>query len=482
MSRLMSRTAILTISRLSNFAIHVISPLLLVRILDVGGFGQYQEFVIYAMLLVALCTFGVDSSLTYFLPRYPERERKIVSQTTVVNLVTSTVCLLALFLAKPLVLKIASYDFVAPLIAYVFFFVNFNWLEYYWIGKRQPRKVLWYSALRMIVRVTVVLVAAYLTHDVLTIVWSMAAVELIRVLLVSVYLVRERIFIGGIRRMEVVEQLRFAVPIGASAFVQQFGRNLGKLVISSTLGPAGLAYFAIGSYLQPIVRVTRSGIEDSIYPELVRAHGDPGGPLRLWQRVNVLYCVLFFPAFVLLVHYAEVIITTLFTANYLPAVPVFQVFALFLIRRCFNTDVLLRTTGRTGFMLWGAMGALALNVTLIMLLSRYFGLIAPAIAFITAEIALEVYFGLRARRLMKLTVAELVDWSSILRIAASCFLALPILIAFNMLRGPGLPLVAVASMLYFATVLLLAYRFGVADVGRVVGYVWSKTGGRVTKR
>jgi O-antigen/teichoic acid export membrane protein len=456
----------------------VISPLLLVRILDVASFGQYQEFVIYAVLLVALSTFAVDSSLTYFLPRYPERERQLVSQTTAVNLITSATCISALLLAKPLLLRIASYDFVAPLAAYVFFFANFNWLEYYWIAKRQPRNVLWYSALRMLVRVTVMLVVAYMTHDVLTIVWSMAAVEVVRVALIAAYLVRRGIFVRDFRRTELAEQLRFAAPIGASTFVQQSGRNLGKLVISSTLGPAGLAFFAIGSYLQPIVRVARSGIEDSIFPELVRAHAEPGGPLRLWQRVNVLWCVLLFPAFVLLVHFAEVIITTLFTRAYLPAVPVFQIFALFLLRRCFNTDVLLRTTGRTGFMLWGVIGALAINITLIALLSRTYGIIGPAIAFIAAEIALEVYFGQRARRFMKLGIADLIDWRSILRITTSCVLALPILIAFERLPGPQLVLAAVASVLYFAAVLLLAHRFGVDDVGRVTGFVWSKVSGK----
>jgi O-antigen/teichoic acid export membrane protein len=298
------------------------------------------------------------------------------------------------------------------------------------------------------------------------------------VALIAAYLVRRGIFVRDFRRTELAEQLRFSAPIGASTLVQQSGRNLGKLVISGTLGPAGLAYFAIGSYLQPIVRVTRSGIEDSIYPELVRAHAEPGGPLRLWQRVNVLYCVLLFPVFVLLVHFAEVIIKTLFTAAYLPAVPVFQIFALFLLRRCFNTDVLLRTTGRTGFMLWGVIGALAINITLIALLSRTYGMIGPAIAFIAAEIALEVYFGQRARRFMKLGIADLIDWRSILRITASCLLALPILIAFERLPGPQLVLAAVASVLYFAAVLLLAYRFGVNDVGRVTGFVWSKFSGK----
>jgi hypothetical protein len=129
-------------------------------------------------------------------------------------------------------------------------------------------------------------------------------------------------------------------------------------------------------------------------------------------------------------------------------------------------------------MLWGVIGALAINITLIALLSRTYGMIGPAIAFIAAEIALEVYFGQRARRFMKLGIADLIDWRSILRITASCLLALPILIAFERLPGPQLVLAAVASVLYFAAVLLLAYRFGVNDVGRVTGFVWSKFSGK----
>ena len=77
MSGLLSRGAVLTASRLSNFAILMLGPLLLVRILDVDAFGQYQEFMIYAMLFITICGFGMDSSLTYFLPRYPNLERTV---------------------------------------------------------------------------------------------------------------------------------------------------------------------------------------------------------------------------------------------------------------------------------------------------------------------------------------------------------------------------------------------------------------------
>jgi O-antigen/teichoic acid export membrane protein len=183
---------------------------------------------------------------------------------------------------------------------------------------------------------------------------------------------------------------------------------------------------------------------------------------------------MFFPAFVLLVYYAEQIIATLFTSAYLPAIPIFSVYAFFLLRRCFNTDVLLRTTGRTGFMLWGTIGALITNVLLILLLTRTLGLIGPAVAFIAAEIALEFYYAQRARKALHLSIADLADWRSIYRIAASCALASPILFGFSMLPGPEVVLMVVASPLYFALVLFLAHRFGVTDVGRVVAIAWSR--------
>src|SRR5687767_11791811 len=145
MSGLMSRSAILTVSRMSNFAIQLLSPLLLVRILDVASFGRYQEFVIWAALLVTVCSFAVDSSLTYLLPRHPSRARSYVSQTTLLILGISAVCLLIVVLAEPIVLQVASFDFVAPLAAYVFFFVNLNWVDYYWIATRRARVVLYYS-------------------------------------------------------------------------------------------------------------------------------------------------------------------------------------------------------------------------------------------------------------------------------------------------------------------------------------------------
>lgn len=475
MSGLISRGAVLTASRLSNFAIQLLSPVLLVRILDVEAYGQYQEFTIYAVLLTGVCSLAVDSSLTYFLPRFPDRERSFVVQTSAITLVISSASVGLLLLMKPMFLELATFDFVLPLVVYVFFFVNLGWLEYYWIARREARKVLYYSALRLALRVVVLLIAAYMTREVLSIVWSIAAFEAVRVLWAVLYCANRGLLFGELRWAGVVEQLKFAAPIGTAALLQNAGRNIGKIVVSSTLGPVALAYYAVGSYLIPIIRVMRSGITDAIYPELVAAHDRPGVAVTLWQRVNVLNCVMFFPAFVLLTFYAEEVVTLLFTREYIPAVPVFWIFAFFLIRRCFNTDVLLRTSGRTGFMLWGTVGSLALNIILILLFSRSLGMVGPALAFLLSEIALELFYASQMSRTLGLRFSTFADWRGILSVAASCFIAMPVLLAFEYLPVQEVVRAMASSALYFATTILIAYRLGVADIGRVARFVWSRT-------
>lgn len=471
----MSRGAILTVSKVSNFAILALSPLLLVRILDIADYGEYQEFMIYAMLFVTICGFGIDSSLTYFLPRYPEQEREFASQNTVLVLVFSSAVLSILLIARKPFLEITNYDFVFPLVAYVFCFVNLNWLEYCWIAKRRTDLVLYYSAGRLTVRLAVLLIVAYATRDVETILWSLVGVEALRLALVLAYLVHSNLLTIAIDRARIIEQLRFAGPVGSALLMAHASRSIGKLFIGSMLGPIALAYYAVSSYLLPMVRVIQGSIADVVFPELVRFRQDPDGALRLWQRANVVSCGFMFPAFVLLSWYADLFVTTLFTAEYASAVPVFHIYLLWLLRRCFNSDVLLRTRGKTGFMLTGTGLSIAINLVLMVGLYRWLGLLGPAIAYIVAEILLELYNAILAKREFGLHSERLVNWRDVSRIAAGCVAGIPILVAADHLPGPEPVLAAAASVAYIAVCWFVAYRMGVVDIGRIMRFTLSRT-------
>ena len=471
MSSLISRSAVLTVSRLSNFGIMVLTPLLLVRILAIEDYGRYQEFMVYAMLFVAICGFGVDASLSYFLPRYPDKEREIVTQNSILVLAWSSLCLTALLISRPFFLEVATYDFLTPLVTYVFCFVNLNWLEYYWVAKRRADLVLYYSAARLIVRVVALLVAAYITGDVETILWTLVAVEALRLFLVAIWATRAKLLQRSVDRQLLREVVTFASPIGLSGLLQQGNKNIGKLFIGSMLGAAALAYYSVASYLLPAVRVVIGSVADVVFPELVRTKGNPAAALHLWQRQTVVFCALLVPAYAVLTYYAELFITTLFTDAYSPAIPVFQVYMLWLLRRCLNTDALLRTSGKTGFMLTGNGISVAINLALMVALYYWLGLIGPAIAFIISSIVLEVYYVILATLRLNLRITELLDWRNILRIVAAAIVALPILILSTHSPGPEIIRAILASVSYIGLCWLIAYRLGVDDVGRVARFV-----------
>ena len=470
MSSLISRSAVLTLSRLSNFGILAISPLFLVRILEVEAFGQYQEFMIWAMLLVTVCGFSVDSSLTYFLPKYESDARILVSQASALILFFSTLCIAILLAAQPLYEKATSYNFAAPLAAYVFCFVNLNWLEYYWIVRRRTDLVLYYSLARVFARVTTLLMVAYFTRDLQSILWSLVVVEAARVLIVAACMLRFRMFCVDWRRSYLAEQLRYSAPLGTGTLVQQASHSMGKLFVASTLGPVAVAYYAVGSYLVPFVKVIKSSIANVVFPELVRAGNDLDSVLALWQRMNVMFCVLLFPAFTALVFYSELIVSTLFTEAYLAAVPIFQVYLLWILRRCFNLDVLLRTRSKTGYVLIGTIMALTINLILMLVLYRHFGLIGPAMAFIAAEIILELFYAKCVMKEFGLRMATLIDWKGVWRVAVGCFAGLPVLVLSRHAPLPEILSGAAASMIFVLTCWFVAYRLGVNDIGRLAHF------------
>jgi hypothetical protein len=108
------------------------------------------------------------------------------------------------------------------------------------------------------------------------------------------------------------------------------------------------------------------------------------------------------------------------------------------------------------------------------MLYRWLGLIGPAVAYITSEIALELYNASLLKKVFNLKIAELVDWLGIWRVSASCIVGIPLLIAAKHLPGPELVLAVGAAISYVIVVWLIAYRMGVTDIGRIADFALSR--------
>ena len=462
MRKIAHQAAVLSIARMANFGLMIISPLVLVRFLTVTEFGQYREFLLYISLLGSIASFSISESLLYFIPLHPGSTWRIVRETTVLTAIISSVVVVAFVAIDLLVPGGLVGPYLLPVALYVLLFVNVDCWEIFWIATGRPTAVFAYTAGRLTVRMLVVVCVAVMTTNVTAIIWSLIGLEALRLLgatiaWLAVERSRDEPKVPDIRR----EQLKFCVPFGVATVISMLSKNLGNVVVTKYLGVVALAQFSIGTYADPIIMVVRNSITSVVLPELVRrGTQSKDAALRFWHRSVVINCMLLFPIASLMAWYAEPLIVKLFGANFRPAVPVLQWYALVVVRSCFDFSPLLRAINKTRpFVTTGLIAALVNGVTLAILLPRI-GVVGAAIGVVAAILADALYQGYCVVRLYGCSLRQLLPWPTLAKITACALLAAVVAFGFTWeLRGTFTGAIC-GSLLYLAvfTTMLVAAR------------------------
>ncbi len=474
MSSSLSRFLVLAFARLTNYAILLVSPIVFVRILDQYTYGQYREFVVYALTLATVLGFSIKSSILYFIPRDPGNERKYVSQTALFIFVSSLLGLLATYAARDSLFAKASFDFVEALLLYVFFFLNLDFVESYWLAKKRSDYVLYYSTGRIALKLTATMAVAYTTRSVEAIVATLVIFEACKFLVLLCWFLARRLITLTLDVDLIRDHLRLVLPFGAGTVLYGLNQQLGKLFTSMALGPSALAVYTIGAYQIPIMTVVRSAAGDVLFPDMVqRGKGNPMAGLKLWNRANVLYCFAVFPFFTLFFFYADTFIEVLFTEQYLAAVPIFRVFLLMMLRQCFEMSTPIRAMNQNKYFMIGNVLALSVNSLFIAATFDRLGLLAAPIGLLVSELLVVFYIASRILKVYAIRLPELLYWRKLSVLVLAILLNIPILMIGEWVPMVELVRAPVFSMLFLGGYVLLVRYYRIEEVELVVSRIKS---------
>jgi len=414
-SGLGKRALVLSISRVANYGLMIISPVILVRLLSVEDFGAYREFLLYATLAQSFAAFSINDSLLYLIPRHPGRTWTIVRQTVVLTLISSLAVVVLMCVTDWLMSGGLVGRFRWPIALYVLFFVNLDFWEGYWLANHRPGPVFGYTIGRLLVRMLVVVGMAASTRNVDAIIAALIAMEGLRLVLSAVIWRRMAIAEpaesgAALRR----EQLRFCVPAGLAVAFSMINRNLGNLAVAKVLGAASLAQYTIGAFGEPVVVAIRNSLSTVLLPEMVRRNsaGDVDR-LLLWKQTTVVNCILLFPVAVVVCCFCEPLITRVFGASYRAAVPVMQLYSLVMVRECFDFSPALRALNHTRpLMQSNLLAGLLSGVALYLLMPRW-GLSGAMAARIVASVFDMLFLGYSVKRLYSIGAAQMLPWRSV---------------------------------------------------------------------
>jgi len=459
------QAVVLSLSRIANYGLMIISPVILVRILSVGEFGRYREFLLYASLLQAIASFSIFDSLLYFIPRHPASVWRVLRETTGLTAIVSTLVIAGCFLADLLTHGALLGRYRLEVSLYILLYVNLDFWEPLWLATHRTSWVFFYSAGRLVGRMLVVVGVALLTKNVTIIIWSLLGFEGLRFAVSGIAWAilaraRDEPPVENIRRA----QLSFCMPVGVASVLYMISRNLGNLVVTKWIGAAALAQLTIGTYGDPIILALRNSVSTAILPELVRRRAQSAdAPLLLWQRATLVNCILLFPASLLLAWFAEPLVLKVFGTGYRPAVPVLQIYALSIALASFDFSPPLRAINQTRPLVSSTLAAAVVSGLCLWLLLPIAGLAGAAITLAISNLTEVISRALSVARLYHVSLSRLLPWARSLKVAVCAVMAAIPLCALTWRLNLGLLGVMLASLLYAVMFAALLMASGVDE-------------------
>jgi O-antigen/teichoic acid export membrane protein len=466
MAGIAKQAVVVSLSRFANYGLLLISPIILVRLLTVGEFGRYREFLVYSSVLASIAAFSIPNSLLYFVPAEPARSWQYVRQTVQLTALTSFATVFCAIIADLATGGTVIGKQLWPVTIYVLVFTNIDFWEYLWLATRRPIAVFGYTSGRLVSRMLVVIGLAYFFHRVEIVLWGLIALESVRLVgsAVAWKLAAPKAGTPAPQPGDWGRMLAFCLPMGGSNLLSMSNRYAASIFVAKAMGPVALAHYTIGTYVEPIIITLRNSLSDALLPAIVnRGNRSQGEAVELWQRGTVIAAVLLLPIGCLIERYADTLITTVFSSTYQAAVPVLRIFLIVLIRECFDFPMALKAISKTRYFIYGDVAAIVVNLALLVVLVPTWGLIGVTAAYVISHWLQGFYLGWCTTRFYHIPVRTFIPWAEMSKVVLAAVLSLALTYGTYLTDHYKLLGVVVGSMLYLPAYALLLHFFNVRE-------------------
>jgi len=256
-------------------------------------------------------------------------------------------------------------------------------------------------------------------------------------------------------------------------------RYAANVFVAKAMGPAALAHYTIGTYVEPIVITLRNSLSDAMLPAMVdRGVASKHEAILLWQRGTVMAAILLLPIGVLLERFAQTLIVTAFSSSYESAVPVMRIFLIVLIRECFDFPMALKAVNKTRYFLYGDVATIIVNLVLLVVLVPRWGLIGVTSAYVISSWLQGAYLGWCTTLFYQTSVRRLIPWRELYKVAIAA--AIPLILTYGDFLTDRFKLfgVIVASALYLPAYALLLWLLRVREAHVIFERVRERLVGR----
>jgi O-antigen/teichoic acid export membrane protein len=448
----------------------LISTVVLARILVPAEFGGYQQLLLIYALLAPLLLGGIPAALTYFLSRARDDEERRRWTFDALVALTGLGLLFAVALAvfrHPIAELLNNPDLDEALLLYapytLFAFVAAV-MPNSLIPTGQAGRAAALTAVFAGIFLACVVAGGILFRDVEGLALS-ASVSGGITAAVSLVVVHRRVgvqpdwsqLLSGVRKF-----LAYGIPLALTGVAGILGYQFDRVVVSARFTPSDYAIYAVGAVELPLTLVVQQSINSVLLPALAVRHRDAdlAGLSALWREAIRKTSLILLPFFAIAMLTADELVRVLFGERYEESADILRIYLLLMPMRVATYGLIPMAIGRTDVNLIAALVVLFANAVLALALVGPLGLEGPALATVLATGLTVVYYLVRLRGLLSLSVGELFPWRVVGVNLVFSVLALIPAAPVLLLDLPDIALLAMATVVYATCYVAIMRRTG----------------------
>ncbi len=251
--------------------------------------------------------------------------------------------------------------------------------------------------------------------------------------------------------------------LGLYDVTQVLSSWIDKFIISLALSASLSAVYYNGSQNIPFLPLLLGAAGSAVLIQLARGgtKNETSDTIQLMNQMGKMLSSIVFPVFFFLLFFRVDLIVTIFTARYIPAIPVFMASLLILPVRAYHFTTVLQRMHKGNIINIGAIAELLLACALIYPLYRWLGLPGVALSFVISTYFQATFYLVYSARLLQTSPLKLVpyvNWIIKLIVFASLFIGIRY-VCYRYFSG-GIPLIlgGVTMVLAIGISLLAEYK------------------------
>lgn len=416
-----------------EYGLQILMPMILVRTLDVAGFGQYRLLWLLAVSALAIAPCFIPQSLFYLLPRASSpNERAVLFGNSIVFLCFTGA--VAGLLTTPLnpwlptaagALYHQSHGLSALFIA---LWVVGSFLD---VLPTADGKASWqarYTVTIAIFRTVALGLFSWIARDVTWVIYAMMLVVIAKLLMMGGYIYRNSQGTMALSRKALKQQLAYSAPFALWNAFFLLRAQSDQWVVAITMSTSLYAMFSIATALQPVSTLIRQPVLNAMMARLNAAFAqkDFEQARNLIANSNVSAAFFLVPIAGGLLVVAPELVRIVYTEKYSQTIPVMQVYIIGIMISAFAVSHAMPALNQRKFATINNAICLPLSIAISLVGGKYFGLPGAALGSVMTLLISELFSARTVAAQLHTTVAQLMGLRALVPTCLATLIAVSI--------------------------------------------------------